>query len=254
MKFTIVTPSLNQAAFIERTILSVLAQSPSVEVEHWILDGGSADGTVDILRRYEDRVHWSSARDGGQSAAINDGLNRGTGEMMAWLNSDDVYEPGALAAVAEAYRQAPFAWAFGNCRIIDESDSEIRRPITAYKILQSRRYSFRRLLRRDFISQPATFFTREAFARTGNLDLGLHYSMDYDYWLRLGRQWSPRYIDRTLAAFRWHAQSKNGAAYRAAARETFRTARRHARPGEGGAVFLHRLHVFALAVVYRCLE
>ena len=183
MKFTIVTPSLNQAAFIERTILSVLAQSPSVEVEHWILDGGSADGTVDILRRYEDRVHWSSARDGGQSAAINDGLNRGPGEMMAWLNSDDVYEPGALAAVAEA-----------------------------------------------------------------------HYSMDYDYWLRLGRQWSPRYIDRTLAAFRWHAQSKNGAAYRAAARETFRTARRHARPGEGGAVFLHRLHVFALAVVYRCLE
>ena len=254
MRFTVVTPSLNQATFIERTILSVLAQRAAVDVEHWVLDGGSTDGTVDILRRYEDRIRWSSGPDGGQSAAINEGLRRGTGEILAWLNSDDVYEPGALAAVAGAYRQAPFAWAFGNCRIIDEADREIRRPITAYKIRQSRRYSFRRLLRRDFIPQPAAFFTREAFARTGNLDPGLHYSMDYDYWLRLGRLWPPCYLDRTLASFRWHAQSKNGAAYRAAARETLLTARRHARPGEGGDVFLHRLHVLALAVVYRFLE
>lgn len=254
MKFTIVTPSFNQAPFIERTIRSVLAQRPAADVEYWVLDGGSTDGTVDILKRYEAHLRWTSGRDGGQSAAINEGLRRGTGEIMAWLNSDDIYEPGALAAVAEAHRQEPFAWAFGNCRIIDETDREIRRPITVYKIRQSRRYSFRRLLRRDFIPQPATFFTREALARTGELDPGLHYSMDYDYWLRLGRQWPPRYLDRTLAAFRWHAQSKNGAAYRAAARETYRTARRHARPGEGGAVFLHRLHVLALTIVYRLLE
>ena len=254
MRFTIVTPSFNQAAFIERTILSVLAQQPAVDVEYWVLDGGSTDGTVDILRRYEDRLRWTSGRDGGQSAAINEGFRRATGVFLAWLNSDDVYEAGALAAVAEAHRQTPFAWAFGNCRIVDESDREIRRPITAYKTHQSRRYSFRRLLRRDFIPQPAAFFTREAFARVGELDANLHYSMDYDYWLRLGRQGPPCYLDRTLAAFRWHAQSKNGVAYRAAAWETYQTARRHARPGEGRDVFLHRLHVLALAVVYRFLE
>ena len=253
MKFTIVTPSFNQGAFIERTLRSIHAQRGEVDVEHVVVDGGSTDGTLDILRRYEGQLSWTSSPDQGQSDAINQGLRRATGDILAWLNSDDVYEPGALAAVAAAYRARPFQWAFGNCRIIDETDREIRRAITAYKIRQSRRYSFHRLLRRDFVPQPAAFFTREAFEQTGDLEGGLHYSMDYDYWLRLGRRWTPRYLDRTLASFRWHTRSKNGAAYRAAARETLHTAQRHARPGEGFDVFMHRLHVLTLVVLYRCL-
>lgn len=253
MRFTIVTPSLNQGAYIERTLQSIQAQRREVDVEHLVVDGGSTDGTLDILRRHEGQVSWTSGPDQGQSDAINKGLRRATGDILAWLNSDDVYEPGALAAVAAAYRTQPFRWAFGNCRIIDPADREIRRAVTIYKIRQSRRYSFRRLLRRDFIPQPAVFFTREAFEQTGDLDGGLHYSMDYDYWLRLGRRGHPCYLDRTLAGFRWHAQSKNGGAYRAAALETLRTAQRHARSGEGFDVFMHRLHVLALVAVYRWL-
>jgi glycosyltransferase involved in cell wall biosynthesis len=253
MKFTIVTPSLNQGAFIDRTLRSIHAQRCDVDVEHLVVDGGSSDGTLDVLRRYEGHLSWTSGPDQGQSDAINQGLRRATGDILAWLNSDDVYEPGALAAVAEAYRSRPFQWAFGNCRIVDESDREIRRAITAYKIRQSRAYSFRRLLRRDFIPQPAVFFTREAFEQTGALDVGLHYSMDYDYWLRLGRRWTPCHIDRLLAGFRWHTQSKNGSAYRDAARESFGTAQRHAQPGEEWDLFMHRLHVLTLVVLYRFL-
>lgn len=253
MKFTIITPSLNQGAFIERTLASIHAQRRDVDVEHLVVDGGSTDGTQDILRRYEGQLSWTSGPDQGQSDAINRGLRRASGDILAWLNSDDVYEPGALAAVAAAYRAQPFQWAFGNCRIIDETDREIRHAVTAYKMRQSRRYSFRRLLRRDFIPQPAAFFTSEAFAQTGDIDCGLHYSMDYDYWLRLGRRWTPCYLDRTLAGFRWHTQSKNGSAYRAAACESLATARRHARPGEGLDILMHRLHVLALVIVYRFL-
>ena len=132
MKFTIITPSLNQGAFIERTLKSIQAQRRDVDVEHWVMDGGSTDGTLDILRRCEGQLSWTSGPDQGQSDAINKGLRRATGDILAWLNSDDVYEPGALVAVAAAYRTRPFQWAFGNCRIIDETDREIRRAVTAY--------------------------------------------------------------------------------------------------------------------------
>lgn len=254
MKFSIITPSYNQGAYIERTLRSILAQGAEVEVESIVMDGGSTDGTLDVLRRFDGQVRWTSARDAGQSDAINRGLQGATGDMLAWLNSDDVYEPGALAAVARAYERQPFQWAFGNCRVIDENDREIRRAVTAYKLREARRYSYRRLLRRDFIAQPAAFFTREAFERVGPLDLGLNYSMDYDYWLRLGRVWEPCYIDRLLAGFRWHSRSKNGAAYRAAALESLGTARRHARRGEAADVFMHRIHVLLLFLVYRIME
>jgi len=253
MKFTIVTPSFNQAAYLERTLRSVLDQTGDFELEYLVLDGGSRDGSVDILRRFEDRLQWTSGRDRGQSDAINQGLARASGDVLAWLNSDDTYEPGALRAVAEAWQRRPFDWCFGNCRIIDADDREIRPAITRYKIAQSRRYSFRRLLRRDFIPQPSTFFSRAAVAALGPLDMDLVYSMDYDYWLRLGRRSEPVYLDRFLAGFRWHAESKNGARYRKAAWETYRTACRHAGPGERRELAWHFAHVLVLNVLYRFL-
>ncbi len=253
MKISVITPSYNQGRYLDRTIQSVLGQKGDFELEHLVIDGGSTDESVDILRRYGDRLRWVSEPDEGQSDAINKGFGMASGDILAWLNSDDTYEPGALACVADAYRAEPFAWCFGDCRIIDEQDREIRKSITRYKVAQSRRYRFSRLLRRDFISQPSTFFTARAYRETGEIRRDLVYSMDYDYWLRLGRQSPPRYINRFLANFRWHSVSKNGAAYRRAAWETLCTARQHARPREVGDVLMHFGHYCALSVLYRVL-
>lgn len=253
MKISIITPSYNQGRYLERTVMSVLGQRGDFDLEYLVIDGGSTDDSVSVLKRYGDRLRWVSEPDRGQSDAINKGFGMATGDMLAWLNSDDTYEPGALAAVAATYREAPFEWAFGDCRIIDEEDREIRRAITRYKRAQSRRYSFNRLLRRDFISQPSTFFSSRAYRETGEISRDLVYSMDYDYWLRLGRRWPPRYMRSFLANFRWHSVSKNGAAYRRAALETLQTARRHARPEERVHVLMHVGHYWALSILYRFL-
>ena len=250
MKISIITPSLNQGDFIERTIESVLGQVGDFELEYLVVDGGSTDGTVDILRRYGDRLQWTSETDEGQSDAINKGFHAATGDVLAWLNSDDTYAPGALARVADVYGKTRFSWCFGNCGIVDEQDQPVKDIVTRYKVRQSRRYSFPRLLRRDFISQPSTFFARAAFEATGDIDRALYYSMDYDYWLRLGRTSAPVYVDAWLANFRWHATSKNGAEYRKAAWETFQTARRHARGAEALNLPAHFLHVLALSALY----
>ncbi|MBN1673869.1 MAG: glycosyltransferase [Kiritimatiellae bacterium] len=253
MKISVITPSFNQGTFIERTITSVLAQQGDFELEYIVVDGLSTDDSVQIIRKHESHLTWLSEKDDGQSDAINKGFRIATGDVLGWLNSDDTYVPGALDTVAAEYGRAPFKWCFGNCHIIDEHDREIRACITRYKVAQSRKYSFARLLRRDFVPQPATFFSRAAYAETGGLDTNLYYSMDYDYWLRLGRRYPPVYIPRFLANFRWHSSSKNASLYRGAAWETYLTARRHAQGRERLDVFMHYWHYRALCLLYRFL-
>jgi glycosyltransferase involved in cell wall biosynthesis len=194
-----------------------------------------------------------SEKDQGQSDAINKGFAMASGEILAWLNSDDTYGYGALSEVAEQYRKIGFGWCFGNCRNIDAKDREIRRWITRYKMFESRRYSPRRLLSKDFISQPAVFFTKKAFQETGPLALDFDYTMDYDYWLRLGNRYPPVYINRFLANFRWHDQSKNGANYRASAWEAYQVAKKCARPEDRFLIFIHYLHYRTLILLYRFL-
>ena len=251
MKISVITPSLNQARFIERTIRSVLDQRGDFELEYLVVDGGSTDGTLEVLRRYGPRLTWISEPDQGQSDAINKGFRMASGDMVAWLNSDDVYEPGALAAVAVEWAREPFGWLFGDCRVIDEENREIRPFITRYKIRQSRRYSYRRLLRRDFVSQPAVFLSRKLVEEMGPVDTRLHYAMDYDYWLRAAQRCAPRYLPRFLAGFRVHAESKNSRWYRAAAWEACQVARRHATSRERLDVAFHYLHYLTLSVLYR---
>ncbi|MEA2014700.1 MAG: glycosyltransferase family 2 protein [Thermodesulfobacteriota bacterium] len=242
MKISIITPSLNQGEFIERTIQSILSQKGDFELEHIIVDGGSTDGTLEIVRKYEDRLTLISGRDHGQSDAINRGFDMASGNILAWLNSDDTYEPGALSEVAERFKMHECEWCFGNCRNIDEDDREIRRLITRYKIFESRRYSLRRLLSKDFISQPAVFFTKRVFEEVGSLDLDLEYTMDYDYWLRIGKRYSPLYITRFLANFRWHGESKNSRNYSKSAREAYLVAKKHATSGDRYPILRHYIH------------
>ena len=213
MRVSVITPSYNQARFIERTILSVLNQDHP-DIEYIVMDGGSTDGTVDILRKYSDRATWESRKDRGQSDGINKGLRIASGEIVAYLNADDTYEPGAISRVVEFFRRHPEKkWVYGTCRIIDEADREIRKPITFYKNLVSRNYSYRKLLAENFIPQPATFWRKELLAEVGYFEEGENWCMDYDYWLRIGRKYGAGVIRENLARFRYSPQSKSGSAF-----------------------------------------
>ena len=253
VKISIITPSFNQDKYIERTISSVLNQRGNFDLEYIIIDGGSTDNTLDIIQKYKKKLIWVSEKDRGQSDAINKGFNMASGDLLAWLNSDDTYEPDALAEVAKEYRKLKFKWCFGDCRIINEDDQEIRKLIARYKMMESRRYSFRRLLSKDFISQPAAFFTKEVFREIGPLDLNCEYSMDYDYWLRIGKKYDPYYINKFLAKFRWHGESKNSRNFKKAAYETYLTAKRHATSRDKYPILRHYLHYKTLSLLYRFL-
>ena len=211
MRITLVTPSFNQAQFIERTIESVLSQQGDFELDYRIIDGGSTDGTVEILKRYGNRIRWTSERDKGQVDAINKGLRDATGDIVGWLNSDDVLLPGALARVADAFRANQHAeWLHGRCVIIDEEDREVRRWISEYKHYRARRHTLQRLLTENYVSQMTVFWRRSAHDAIGYLSDAFKYAFDYDLWVRLAQRSAPLYLEEPVACFRWYATSKSG--------------------------------------------
>jgi glycosyltransferase involved in cell wall biosynthesis len=212
MKISIVTPSLNQGPFIERTLRSVLDQEGDFDLEYLVFDGGSTDETRGILERYAGRVRVVVEPDRGQADAINKGLRAATGDVVAWVNSDDLLYPGTLARVAETFRANPgLVWLHGRCEIVDEDDRPIRRWLSAYKDRRCRRYSREQLLLENFVSQMTVFWRRSVHDRVGYLDEALRYTFDYDLWLRLAALQDPLFLDEKLAAFRWYTRSKSGA-------------------------------------------
>jgi glycosyltransferase involved in cell wall biosynthesis len=197
---TVVTPSFNAAATIEETLRSVREQDHP-RVEHVVVDGGSTDGTVAILERAPG-VRFVSEPDRGLSHAMNKGVAMATGSIVGWLNADDVYLPGALSAVGEAFAaHADAEWVTGRCRIIDGDGREIRKAATAYKNLLLRRYSRSLYLTQNFVSAPATFARREAYMRHPFRE-DYTMSMDYDVFLQLAQAGDPVVLDRELACFR----------------------------------------------------
>ncbi|MGI9145089.1 MAG: glycosyltransferase family 2 protein [Chloroflexota bacterium] len=178
-RISIVTPSFNQADFLEKTIRSVLLQGYP-DLEYIVVDGGSTDGSVEIIRKYERHLaYWVSETDAGQSHAINKGFSRATGDIFAWLNSDDFYAPGVLSRVAAEFAARPeIGLVYGDCLFLDEGDGSTRlRP--------ARQMGFDRLLVGDNpIWQPSTFFRRSVFEEAGGVDESLHLALDYDLWLR----------------------------------------------------------------------
>jgi glycosyltransferase involved in cell wall biosynthesis len=248
---SIITPSFNQACFIQHTIESVLGQNyPGLE--YIIIDGGSTDGTLEILKKYQDHVRWTSEKDHGQSEAINKGFQQARGEILAYLNSDDCYEPGALIRVGNFFMDHPQThWLTGKCRIIDEQGREIRRAITAYKNLWLRLHTPSLLLVLDYISQPATFWRRDVVERVGLFDVNEHYSMDYDYSLRVLQHYRLWVMDHTLAAFRVHPGSKSGQI-----RRHFATDLEVARRYSQSALIrnLHAAHNALIVAIYEHLQ
>jgi glycosyltransferase involved in cell wall biosynthesis len=253
MRISVVTPSFNQAQFIERTIRSVLEQRHG-DVEHIVVDGGSTDGTLEILTRYTGSIIWVSEKDRGQAHAINKGLALSTGEIVAWLNSDDTYETGALVTVARHFMDHPGCrWAYGKCRIVDEGDREIRSFVTWYKNLLLAKYSFTKLLAENFISQPGVFWRRSLLDEIGYLSESEHFCMDYEYWLRIGSRYPAGVIREYLANFRYHRASKSGSVDRKQFQDELRIARGFG-SGHPVAILLHTVNYYKIVSAYKILE
>lgn len=254
LRISIVTPSFNHARFIERTIDSVISQRGDFELDYRVHDGGSTDGTLEILRRYESRLRWTSERDGGQVDAINKGLRAAEGDIVGWINSDDVLLPGALARVAAAFDANPSVdWVHGRCEIIDVDDKPMRRWISAYKHFRARRHTLENLLTENYVSQMTAFWRRRVHAEVGYLDESLPLAFDYDFWLRLARRGAPVYLDDRLACFRWYETSKSGASFKQQAREDLLLASRHAPGGRPLVLWRKRAKLAGAVAVYQLL-
>lgn len=249
-KISIITPSYNQGRYIEHTIRSVLDQGYP-NLEYLVIDGGSTDETLDILKKYDGALTWISEQDRGQAHAINKGLKRTTGDIVAFLNSDDLYEPDALLQVGEYFVAHPKAsFLTGRCRTIDEHGREIRKWITRYKYLWMRLHSYQILLVLNYISQPATFWRKAVTDVIGFLDEGLHYTMDYEYWLRIGKTTPIHCLLTFLASFRLHSNSKSASTAHLQFDEELQVARLY---GGKSHLFLHQLHRNITVLIYQKL-
>lgn len=223
-KISVITPSFNQGKFIERTIRSVLRQQYP-RLEHIIIDGGSTDNTVEVIRSYEPELaYWVSEPDRGQSQAINKGLSVATGEVLCWLNSDDFYLPNTLRTVGRMLSRGSDCYAIaGHCLKVYESGEP---PV----LLEGRFENRRRLL--EFwkgyqMHQPAIFWRREVFEKVGVLNEELHLIMDFDYWARIAEHFDFVTVNQILACCCYHAEAKTGDNYLAYHRDLKRHSRKY---------------------------
>jgi glycosyltransferase involved in cell wall biosynthesis len=201
LTFSVITPSYNQGRFIERTIQSVFQQH-EVELDYMVCDGGSTDETVSILRQYEDRLRWVSEPDGGQAAAVNKGIDATSGDIIAWINSDDVYLPAAFSKVQHAFETRPDVDViYGDACHIDCDDQFIE-PYPAEE------WDYERLKDACILCQPAVFFRRKLVADCGALNADLQLSMDYELWLRYGQQALFLHLPEVLAHSRFYPDTK----------------------------------------------
>lgn len=225
---TVITPNRNGARFLEKCVQSVIRQrEDDVRLEYLVFDGGSTDGSLELLNHHTGNIDdLVSEPDGGPTAAINKGLRRAKGDIVAWLNADDSYYPGALRRVVAGFAAHPqAALGFGRCTIVDENDREIRRGITRFKEAFFPFSSHFAIQSINYVSQPAMFFRRSALAQTGLLRDDLKAAWDYDFILRLWRQGGGFVIKGPpLATFRWHEASISGQHFRQQFKEEFEVA------------------------------
>lgn len=213
---SIITPSFNQAAYLEQTILSVLEQDHP-RIEYMVVDGASTDNSVEIIRKFEKKLAWwVSEKDNGQADAINKGFARGTGEVIAWLNSDDYYLAGAVSAAVKIFEEHPeVVLVYGNMLAVDEHGK-------TFNTLNYEQLTLEDLLCFQIIGQPAVFMRRSALQTTGGLDPTFHFLLDHHLWIRLAHQGNILHVPQTWAAARYHAEAKNRAKAAEFGREAFR--------------------------------
>ncbi|NUQ37267.1 MAG: glycosyltransferase [Caldilineales bacterium] len=220
-RVSIITPSYNQGQFIEDTILSVLGQDYA-NIEHIVVDGGSDDGTIEILQRYDRQIRWLSEPDHGQADAINKGLRMASGDILAYLNSDDTYLPGTISLVVSQFLAHPdTGLIYGDCQAIN-------REGLPFGIIHGHPFDVSRMIQRgEFIPQQAAFWRREVVEKVGAFDVNLHFCMDHDFFIRAGCNFPGLYIPQVLANFRFHTLSKSSSQEERHWRENMAVSRRY---------------------------
>lgn len=251
-KISIITPSFNQGKFIKDTIESVLNQNYP-NLEYFIIDGGSSDNTLDVLKQYQGYLTWVSEKDNGQANAINKGIRMSTGEIITFINSDDYYLPNTLFKVADLFLTHPeIVWITGNYQIIDENKKTIEPFVVTYKNYFRKRSSSHQLRLTNYIIQPSTFWRKKANDEIGLFDDTLRYTFDYDYWLRLMDNYPHLCIDDPLSAFRIHGQSKGGAEYKQQFKEEIDVLKRY-QPSNFEYLF-HVIHNWLIVKSYNIFK
>lgn len=251
---SVVMPSYQQARFLREALDSILSQNyPHLEVV--VVDGGSTDGSVDILQSYGNRIRWISEKDRGQSDALNKGFRMASHDVLGWLNSDDLYEHEALWIAGKFFTEHPETmWAFGDCTVIDDKGREIRKWVSVYKAQRLRRFSFEALLQENIISQMGVFFRKNSLKQVGVLNPSFHYSMDYDLWLRLSKKYPPGFLNAKIGKFRMYPTSKSMSALKKQLAEGDSITKKYAAEGHRWALFLHRLNNIKITIIYGCME
>jgi glycosyltransferase involved in cell wall biosynthesis len=213
---SIITPSFNQARYLEQTLQSVLGQGYA-SLEYLLVDGASTDGSLEIIHKYADQLAWwVSEPDAGQAEAINKGLRRARGEIVAWLNSDDIYLPGAIEKAVAAFEGHPdLGLIYGDVLAIDADGQTTNR-------LRYGDWSLPDLMAFRVIGQPSVFMRRSVLEQAGLLDPSYHYLLDHQLWLRMAQLAGMHYLPETLSAARFHAESKNVALASKFGEEAFR--------------------------------
>lgn len=214
---TIITPSYNQAAFLEETIQSVLSQEYP-NFEYWVIDGGSTDGSVEIIQKYAGRLAgWVSEKDKGQADAINKGFARAKGEIVAWLNSDDLYRTGAIRSAVTAFEENPeVGLVYSDVDSIDGEGEVFNR-------MRYSQWGLRDLMVFNILGQPGVFLRRSVLESAGHLDLSYRYLLDHHLWLRMALEASIKYSPGEVwAAARIHAGAKNVAEAEGFGKEAYR--------------------------------
>lgn len=252
-KISVVTPSYNQAKYIRATIDSVLTQAYP-NLEYIVMDGGSTDGTVEILKSYGKKLKWVSKKDHGQTHAINKGLRLATGEVFAYLNSDDIYLPSTLQRVGEYYQKTKADWITGDCLTISEAGAVSKNNwlISGYKRFLMFLYSPLTLRIADsMLPQPSTFWSRRAWEQVGEFNEDYHYVMDYDYWLRMSKYYRPYDLKVALSGFRFQENSKSQTGRVKLMREGMIALKKNG--ASSIELLLHKLHSDLTLFVYKLL-
>jgi glycosyltransferase involved in cell wall biosynthesis len=218
---SIITPSYQQAAYLGNNLLSIQGQSYRA-IEHIVIDGGSNDGTVELLTRTPGDRLWVSEPDGGQANALNKGIRMSHGEIIGWVNSDDFLYPQAVERAVEVLEAHDSDLVYGKCCLVD-------REANIVGMYHTEAFDYRRLVAANIIAQPALFMRRRLFDNAGPFDEDLTCSMDYEYWLRCGRMARFEYVDEVFAAYRLHSNAKTSTQARMLAKEANALRRRYGR-------------------------